>query len=511
MFKFNKKAFTLVELIVVITILAILWTIAFMSMQWYVQQARNSKRVSDINNIRKSLELFVLNTWFYPMPDSPQSVTYSWDLARNQWTVWDKVISNLSKSLSNIPLDPLLNTEYVYSITRNKDEYQVMSVYEWELSQVNNSLNSTYAANSNFYVKVEWNYNEVFILTPHYILATPSIINSEIDWAPLALNLSNIKSQVISGWTNLPSSSSPKIIAETWWLPDFILSATWVIDSDSTDAQKISVINTIQDAYFLSPILAAKPIYKHLLENTSNAEKIELASVTILNETPTVAYYEPLFSSYMLGYWSFDENYDDEWTLQNDGINNWNTIIEDIDSNPNRNWYVTFWWTVSDFVEIPHHPSYLLDEWTFSIWAKVNDTHDNQSFYSKDAVNTIYPWHINTSIRYDKMAYRLQTVVNSYSIKPSDSIWTDWNNFISSFWPDGMKFYLNGNLIWTHSYTWWTLWNENSLVLWVSNVFSTDNTLDDLRNPLLGSLDELIIYDKQLSDSEALELYNSQK
>jgi len=31
----NKKAFTLVELIVVITILAILWTIAFISLQGY--------------------------------------------------------------------------------------------------------------------------------------------------------------------------------------------------------------------------------------------------------------------------------------------------------------------------------------------------------------------------------------------------------------------------------------------------------------------------------------------
>ncbi|MDD2907651.1 MAG: prepilin-type N-terminal cleavage/methylation domain-containing protein [Candidatus Gracilibacteria bacterium] len=51
----NNKAFTLVELIVVITILAILGTIAFINLQGYSTSARDSKRVSDINNIMKKI------------------------------------------------------------------------------------------------------------------------------------------------------------------------------------------------------------------------------------------------------------------------------------------------------------------------------------------------------------------------------------------------------------------------------------------------------------------------
>jgi len=47
----TKKAFTLVELIVVITILAILGTIAFISLQGYSTDARNSKRTQDLNNL----------------------------------------------------------------------------------------------------------------------------------------------------------------------------------------------------------------------------------------------------------------------------------------------------------------------------------------------------------------------------------------------------------------------------------------------------------------------------
>ena len=53
----NKNAFTLVELIVVITILAILGTIAFLSLSWYSRDARNSKIVYDVKNLTKMMEV----------------------------------------------------------------------------------------------------------------------------------------------------------------------------------------------------------------------------------------------------------------------------------------------------------------------------------------------------------------------------------------------------------------------------------------------------------------------
>lgn len=52
----QQKAFTLVELIVVITILAILGTIAFISLQGYGADAKNSKITSDLRNIASAME-----------------------------------------------------------------------------------------------------------------------------------------------------------------------------------------------------------------------------------------------------------------------------------------------------------------------------------------------------------------------------------------------------------------------------------------------------------------------
>lgn len=75
--KKNLYGFTLVELIVVITILVILGTIAFTSLSGYSGSARDSSRISDISNLRKSLELTHMKTGIYPMPTNSTGVTFS--------------------------------------------------------------------------------------------------------------------------------------------------------------------------------------------------------------------------------------------------------------------------------------------------------------------------------------------------------------------------------------------------------------------------------------------------
>jgi prepilin-type N-terminal cleavage/methylation domain-containing protein len=53
-----NKAFTLVELIVVITILAILATISYIYLNNYTIDARDTARLTDINSINKALKVY---------------------------------------------------------------------------------------------------------------------------------------------------------------------------------------------------------------------------------------------------------------------------------------------------------------------------------------------------------------------------------------------------------------------------------------------------------------------
>ena len=217
----RKQAFTLVELIVVITILAILWTIAFISLQCYSAQARDSKRLSDIQNIKKSLELFSLNTWKYPLPDSGTWVLYAGEILCTQWIVWDTVTINLSRNLNEKPLDPLTEIEYTYSTINSQTKYELLSIYESDLVSYNNLLKQTNAGNAN-YPKINWNYNWIFVKADSYYIPTPSIINAELNWIWWTLDNTNITSQITTGWENNIANWS--IESSTWWLLNFNLN-----------------------------------------------------------------------------------------------------------------------------------------------------------------------------------------------------------------------------------------------------------------------------------------------
>lgn len=214
----NKSLwFTLVELIVVITILAILWTIAFVSFQWYTISARDSVRVSDLGTIARWLDYFKLQEWYYPSPTDPYNVTFSWSLAWEQGTFWETT-RQVIKRVSEIPVDPLTGNPYAYSVTNTKQEYELWSITEaliWSLKDENNSRDlfpssSVYADNS-FFTYIKWNYNRQIVtvkeLTQIIILWVPTIITTEIETIDVRDILTK-QSFAISWSKNLPASYS---------------------------------------------------------------------------------------------------------------------------------------------------------------------------------------------------------------------------------------------------------------------------------------------------------------
>lgn len=120
--------FTLVELIVVITILAILGTIGFIAIQGYSSSARDSVRVSDMRNIEKWLEIFSITADRYPDPDEAMAFTGVAGSILQQGTVGQMVSSNIR--LGNWAKDPKTKRKYTYSTFGNGKYYQLASVFE---------------------------------------------------------------------------------------------------------------------------------------------------------------------------------------------------------------------------------------------------------------------------------------------------------------------------------------------------------------------------------------------
>jgi prepilin-type N-terminal cleavage/methylation domain-containing protein len=279
----QQKAFTLVELIVVITILAILWTIAFISMEWYSKSSRDSVRISDVSNMKTSLELFHLNAGKYPLPDNNEIVEYETQTLWYQWKFWSTVVSNLSRNLNEIPTDPLTDKQYIFSVANNRNEFEILSLLEWDLAL--NTITQTNAANLTVTPRIDWTYNGVFIKTAWYIVPTPSIVTAEdITWW-ITLNNTNIQSQVTNLWDNIPDIWN--VNSNTWWL-DIVLSVyTWSIASDSSDTDKASVMEAIQWAYTWS-ILANDDIYKYILSVSWETELAALLDTVVLKGVITV-------------------------------------------------------------------------------------------------------------------------------------------------------------------------------------------------------------------------------
>jgi len=275
--KGQKFAFTLIELIVVITILAILWTISFVSLDWYSKSARDSKRITDVNTIKKSLELFQIKTSFYPIPDNWKKVFYNDELLRKQWTIWNNVMKNLSKNLSKKPIDPTYEIEYLYSITNDKREYQILSIFEKSLSY-NSIIKNSYAKKW-YFVRLDWNYNWVFVKTSKHIIPTPSIINSEIKLNETKLNSQNIKSQIVDWGKNFPDLKIDKNFW-TWWL-DLKLWVWDIIYSNSSDDEKLEIFDLLKKTYTWTEIWN-KNIYKKILNLSSREEKIKFINNFIL-------------------------------------------------------------------------------------------------------------------------------------------------------------------------------------------------------------------------------------
>ena len=102
--------FTLVELIVVISILAILWTIAFLSFNSYSSKARDSVRITTLKSIHQWLAILKVKSGTYPTPEwDTLEVTVNSE-SLTQWYIWDN-ISNIIK-INKTPLDPKDSKSY---------------------------------------------------------------------------------------------------------------------------------------------------------------------------------------------------------------------------------------------------------------------------------------------------------------------------------------------------------------------------------------------------------------
>lgn len=125
----NKQhnAFTLIELLLTIAIIALLSSIILTSVQDARMRARDTQRASDVKSIQNALELYRAYNRIYPTTSGASAPNNTW--ATSNDSSWTTLGTALAPYLRKMPTDPSQSssgwagtnaTTYAYSITTHQ-------------------------------------------------------------------------------------------------------------------------------------------------------------------------------------------------------------------------------------------------------------------------------------------------------------------------------------------------------------------------------------------------------
>jgi len=147
--KLNNKGFTLVELLVVITIIGILAATIGINYSTTKKTARDTKRKADMENVGAANELFYSQYKQYPNPNSTPEA--------NDWTSLMSALNSSGYLTSEIK-DPKNDEEYNYLVEDTKGKWfvvftelendnEAVTIGDYDAENPQNSGNGVYDCN----------------------------------------------------------------------------------------------------------------------------------------------------------------------------------------------------------------------------------------------------------------------------------------------------------------------------------------------------------------------------
>ncbi len=169
------RAFTLVELIVVITIIGILSTVWFVSYSNYLSWARDSNRVSQMIKLNDSIQVYSANKTL-PLPDDYIEITASGasNVIGYQWYLGVDVLETID--YTNGGKDPKDQSYYTYYVSKDRSAFQLLALLEESTGLASNiQLGSSVNAISydERFIKVYWKKLGILTSTAASTLNTP--------------------------------------------------------------------------------------------------------------------------------------------------------------------------------------------------------------------------------------------------------------------------------------------------------------------------------------------------
>lgn len=245
----KKQWFTLVELIVVITILAILWSIAFISLQGYSSDARNSKRTSDLNSIQSAMStqlaqwqtILSFATRVTNNETTALSIAWTWVVAWTDYAAWTINYASLPVKSTDFQ-DPTWVPYVVGVTTKVNGRYELAAkVEQWAGSAV---------------AKVVWNFSPrssgtpvVWALISTWVVTTNVTLNnnSDINLFTPGDTVTSIGGTAFTTTITKISTDGKTLTLATWattatWLRLTVAESVWLVNDVSATNTTATIV-----------------------------------------------------------------------------------------------------------------------------------------------------------------------------------------------------------------------------------------------------------------------------
>ena len=261
----SEKAFTLVELIVVITILAILWTVAFVSLQEYTTYARNAVRLDGISKVATAVQVKT-QAWVWvmsfvkPGQEVPSAqIWWTTVIPGTNYQAWEintRALEIKSEDFSDPTNDKLFS---MWATTKKWGQYEIASTIEesWSDRAI---LNGNYASRDSDILV--WT---GILLENTFTLSDTRDINKLFKWDTIS-------------WTGVPTDTTVKSISNDGLT--ITLSNILAADSNAIQLASSETSGMIVSVDGVTPVTAGTPNVPYNVSSNSSSTIAASSAVT---------------------------------------------------------------------------------------------------------------------------------------------------------------------------------------------------------------------------------------
>jgi Ca2+-binding RTX toxin-like protein len=158
----------------------------------------------------------------------------------------------------------------------------------------------------------------------------------------------------------------------------------------------------------------------------------------------------------------------------------------------------------NDYIAIAHDEAFEVSEGTVQLWFNADRTWGEQGLLSKDHLSYGDGGHLDIALDGSRLEARLQSAEQSYTIRTEPLIEKNtWYQVTFTFGPEGMRLYLDGELVGENPYTGGLEGNRQPLVIGGSlewnNYCGDDLRKLQVRESFDGHIDEVAFYGEALT------------